>query len=70
VYLDAVGVVPDIQGGYVQIQEVAAPSTPATGRAFIYVKTDGHIYIKNAAGTETQLDEITGSDILATQVFR
>lgn len=35
--------------------EVAAPGTPSAGQAVIYVKSDGKIYLKNDAGTETDL---------------
>ena len=35
--------------------EVAAPSTPASGQAVVYVKSDGKIYLKNDGGTETDL---------------
>ena len=37
------------------IDESAAPSTPATGKATLYVKTDGLFYGKDDAGTETVL---------------
>lgn len=35
--------------------EVAAPSTPASGSAVTYTKTDGKLYLKNDAGTEYDL---------------
>lgn len=35
--------------------EVAAPATPSSGQAVIYVKSDGKIYLKDDAGTETDL---------------
>lgn len=35
--------------------EAAAPGTPSTGQAVIYVKTDGKLYLKDDAGTETDL---------------
>lgn len=35
--------------------EAAAPGTPDTGKAVIYVKTDGKLYLKDDAGTETDL---------------
>lgn len=37
---------------HVQIAEAAAPSTPATGRAIVYVKSDGLLYWKDDGGTE------------------
>lgn len=39
--------------------EGAAPSTPATGKVAIYAKTDGLLYSKNDAGTETSLSGTT-----------
>lgn len=36
----------------ITIAESAAPSTPATGYAAIYVKSDGLLYWKDDAGTE------------------
>lgn len=35
--------------------EATAPSTPASGSGVLYVKTDGHIYFKDDAGTESKL---------------
>lgn len=43
---------------HLRLSEIAAPSTPASGEAALYVKGDGHIYLKNDAGTEYDL---TGS---------
>lgn len=37
------------------LTEGAAPSTPSTGKVTIYAKTDGTLFIKDDAGTETQL---------------
>lgn len=37
------------------IAEAAAPSTPASGFAVVYVKSDGKLYLKDDAGTETDL---------------
>jgi len=39
----------------VQFSEEAAPDTPSTGEAVIYVKADGKLYLKDDAGTETDL---------------
>lgn len=33
----------------------AAPGTPASGKGVVYAKTDGKLYFKNDAGTETEL---------------
>lgn len=44
------------QGGWWQISEGTAPSTPASGFGRIYAKTDGNLYFKNDAGTEFQLN--------------
>lgn len=41
--------------------EVAAPATPSAGQAVIYVKTDGKIYLKDDAGTETDLTASGGA---------
>lgn len=38
----------------IQLKESAAPATPDSGFAAIYVKSDGRLYIKNDAGTEAQ----------------
>lgn len=39
----------------VRMKESAAPDTPASGYGKIYAKTDGVLYWKNDAGTETDL---------------
>lgn len=38
---------------HLELTEIAAPSTPATGKLAVYTKTDGKLYIKDNAGTET-----------------
>lgn len=43
---------------HLELTEIAAPSTPATGKVAVYTKTDGKLYIKDDAGTET---DCTGS---------
>lgn len=48
--------------------EASAPSTPASGSAALYVKTDGKIYLKNDAGTEYDLTTTTGGSGTATAV--
>lgn len=35
--------------------EIAAPTTPPTGKVYIYAKTDGNMYQKDDAGVETAL---------------
>lgn len=42
-------------GDWLDVAEISAPATPASGRARLYVKTDGHLYLKDDAGTETDL---------------
>ena len=37
-------------------EQSSSPSTPASGLALLYVKSDGNLYFKNDAGTETQLN--------------
>ncbi len=37
----------------VELAEVAAPATPATGQVRLYAKSDGLLYSKDDAGTET-----------------
>lgn len=46
--------------GAVTVPEIAAPSTPAAGKVSIYAKADGHVYIKDDAGTETDLASVGG----------
>jgi hypothetical protein len=40
---------------YVDFNEEAAPSTPAAGKVRVYAKSDGHLYAKDDAGTESDL---------------
>lgn len=50
--------------GYIDtlyLSEQAAPSTPASGSAVIYAKTDGKVYSKDDAGTEYDLTAGAGS---------
>jgi hypothetical protein len=44
----------ELQGG-VRVPEQAAPGTPATGTVLMYAKSDGNLYQKDDAGTETVL---------------
>lgn len=45
---------------YLELNEESAPGTPASGKARLYVKTDGKVYSKDDAGTEYDLTA-TGS---------
>lgn len=45
----------DIKTPLLQFEEGAAPATPASGVVEIYAKTDGLLYSKDDAGTETAL---------------
>lgn len=49
------------------LDESAAPSTPASGKVAIYAKTDGLVYGKDDAGTETLISN-AGSITLGTAV--
>lgn len=46
--------------GYIELAEIAAPSTPASGFLRLYAKSDGKAYQKNDAGTETDLSQSGG----------
>ncbi len=47
----------------IQVSEIAAPGTPASGYGHVYAKTDGLLYFKNDAGTEYNLTAaVAGSD--------
>jgi hypothetical protein len=41
--------------GAITVPEMAAPATPAAGKVAVYAKSDGKLYIKDDAGTETDL---------------
>lgn len=45
----------DIDIPYLEFAEAAAPGTPAAGVVRVYAKTDGSLYQKDDAGTETAL---------------
>lgn len=47
--------------GAVTVPEIAAPSTPASGKVAVYAKSDGKLYIKDDAGTETDLTATGGT---------
>lgn len=54
----------------VQIKEIAAPATPPTGYVYIYAKSDGKLYVKDDAGTETDLTAGgTGGGLTQAQVL-
>lgn len=42
------------------LTQQAAPSTPVAGKAIVYVKADGILYTKNAAGIETSWASLDG----------
>lgn len=44
------------------LAEGAAPATPATGKVTVYAKTDGKLYSKDDAGTETPAGGMTDGD--------
>lgn len=46
--------------GFVELPEISAPSTPASGFVRLYSKTDGKAYQKDDAGTETDLSQSGG----------
>lgn len=56
---DSVVIISD--AGAITVPEIAAPSTPAAGTVHIYAKSDGKLYIKDDAGTETDLTGGGGS---------
>lgn len=47
--------------GAITVPEMAAPSTPASGKVAVYAKSDGKLYIKDDAGTETDLTTTGGA---------
>lgn len=47
--------------GAITVPEMAAPSTPAAGKVAVYAKSDGKLYIKDDAGTETDLTTTGGA---------
>lgn len=48
--------------GALTVPEMAAPSTPAAGKVSVYAKSDGKLYIKDDAGTETDLTADGGAE--------
>lgn len=53
----------------VTFAESAAPATPASGRGFLYEKTDGKLYFKDDAGTEYDLTAGAGGGSFAWQAW-
>ena len=45
----------EVFGDIIDIAERATPATPASGRFYVYAKTDGKLYYKNDAGTEAEV---------------
>lgn len=52
--------------GAVTVPEIAAPSTPATGKVVLYAKTDGLLYSKDDAGVESSVSGGSGTTINPT----
>ncbi len=46
---------------YLEMNEESAPSTPASGKARLYVSTDGRLHILDDAGTDTEVGSGSGS---------
>ena len=42
-------------GGILELTERATPGTPASGKMYLYAKTDGKLYYKNDTGTEKEV---------------
>ncbi len=53
----------------VKLAESSAPSTPASGFVSVYAKTDGKLYLKDDAGTETDLTAGATLDSLSDVVI-
>ena len=67
-----------IDGGAVEMAEIAAPATPLSGYGRLYAKTDGRLYWKNDDGYEFNLShnydvalltELTSATAVATRYF-
>lgn len=50
--------------GAVTVPEIAAPSTPASGKVILYAKSDGLLYSKDDAGTESAVSGGAGASAL------
>lgn len=49
--------------------EVAAPSTPAAGEVIVYAKSDGLVYAKDDAGTETALSNAASGSVATDAIW-
>jgi hypothetical protein len=49
-----------VKSGYIEVPEIAKPSTPASGFGRIYAKSDNKLYFINDAGTESDLTAAGG----------
>ena len=52
-----------IEIGALNFAEVAAPATPSAASVIVYAKADGKLYIKDDAGTETDLTQGGGAAV-------
>jgi len=59
---------PGVITDYAEYTEAAAPGTPASGFVRMYTKTDGKAYIKDDAGTETDITGAGGGASLLVHV--
>lgn len=50
-------------------KEIAAPATPAAGYVAVYAKSDGKLYIKDDAGTETDLTAAGAGGTVFNDIF-
>lgn len=55
--------------GYVDFNEAAAPATPAASKVRLYCKSDGLLYSKDDAGTETLVSGGAGGGSVATDTI-
>src|SRR5688500_15671052 len=53
----------------IDFDEAAAPATPAAGDVRLYAKTDGLLYSKDDAGTETLVSGGAGGGAIATDAI-
>lgn len=44
-----------ILNGFLRLSQIATPATPPSGSNSLYFKSDNNLYMKNSAGTETQV---------------
>lgn len=55
--------------GGIRMKEQTAPSTPPSGYSELYVKSDGKLYLKDDAGTETDVAAGSGGGISVRALF-